>query len=727
MNLQEFRSKYPAYQNVPDDELAGALYNKFYAGKVDRDHFNEIIGYQPAPWYRRAYEGAKSAVVGENEFDFPELAPSMKERITAGGTIDENAAQARLINAVDLPRGVEGQVDAIRKVKPDARFGADKFGNVFVSLDGKNYYLNRSGLSWQDARNVGTEIAFDAPLMVPAGRLSASLLGGMGRYAGVGPGAAAGSMARDAAAIGVGSKQGIDLENAALTGGTAALFEGFGSLASSVLRRVVRSVLQRGGMMTKAEKNMLRKVGIDPDSVTPEFISKYRNLVSDAKPEFAARMAQSETLPHRVPLTRGQVTEDPAQLALESQLKKRGRVDGPNPLLDTQDAAQEALQANRKALQGHIAGTGRQPGEGAAIVQDALLKRREMAREGVSDAYRAAREGNAGFPAQEVKNLGRGIRRDLMGEFDLAGLPATRNILDGLAQIERQFPGRVTTVKVRALETWRKQATRRASVMRLNNPEEAEAIRRAVRAYDEWSENIAPGLVSQGDESAIAAWREAVRMRAKFGSDFESADIVNILTDTLRDGSRRLAVEPWEAADAIFGKANLAAKRGLGRDLDKLRAILGDGAEWQAVREEAFLRLFRTQTPGGPFSGAKFAKELNAALAKPELVGKLFTADEINLLKQFRDVALRTEKRPLIVGDVNPSGTSWGNQINRMLERFGALGRTAQIFAGWGLGRFERSQAEATMRRAASGTLPRREPVLPIGAGVAGPVVVNQP
>ena len=59
--LNEFRSAYPAYKDVPDDKLAGALYEKFYAGKVDRADFDQQIG-QASPDFARQAEIGRAHV-----------------------------------------------------------------------------------------------------------------------------------------------------------------------------------------------------------------------------------------------------------------------------------------------------------------------------------------------------------------------------------------------------------------------------------------------------------------------------------------------------------------------------------------------------------------------------------------------------------------------------------------------------------------------------------------
>jgi hypothetical protein len=42
--LAEIRQQYPQYESVSDDELADKLYNKFYAGKVERSEFDAKLG-----------------------------------------------------------------------------------------------------------------------------------------------------------------------------------------------------------------------------------------------------------------------------------------------------------------------------------------------------------------------------------------------------------------------------------------------------------------------------------------------------------------------------------------------------------------------------------------------------------------------------------------------------------------------------------------------------------
>lgn len=45
--LAQIRQQYPQYNNLSDQQLSDALYNKFYAGKISRDQFNAKLGVAP--------------------------------------------------------------------------------------------------------------------------------------------------------------------------------------------------------------------------------------------------------------------------------------------------------------------------------------------------------------------------------------------------------------------------------------------------------------------------------------------------------------------------------------------------------------------------------------------------------------------------------------------------------------------------------------------------------
>ena len=68
MNLEEFRQKYPQYDNVNDDQLATSLHKKFYSG-MDFGEFAKQIQYTPP----ETKEAAAKPVAAPSSEMFPLL------------------------------------------------------------------------------------------------------------------------------------------------------------------------------------------------------------------------------------------------------------------------------------------------------------------------------------------------------------------------------------------------------------------------------------------------------------------------------------------------------------------------------------------------------------------------------------------------------------------------------------------------------------------------------
>lgn len=222
------------------------------------------------------------------------------------------------------------------------------------------------------------------------------------------------------------------------------------------------------------------------------------------------------------------------------------------------------------------------------------------------------------------------------------------------------FSGGVSeaSIPIRELFNWR----RRASTLRNDIADRTEkgAIGQMIKRFDERVSNNLDTALLQGDEDAAKLWAKANQARAKQGKIFQSGDILETLTE--RQG-KTLLVDPSEASNKIFGTSNLnlITKSGLRRDLVKLKGQLNPD-EWNAVREEAFLR-FTEQAEGAlqgdvrQFSGAKFKNAWDQAKRRnPEVIRTLFGANEIKLIDQFGNVAARTTNP--VFGGSNPSGTA---------------------------------------------------------------------
>ena len=41
--IAQIKKEYPVYENIPDVELAGKIYNKFYKGKLDEESYYKQV------------------------------------------------------------------------------------------------------------------------------------------------------------------------------------------------------------------------------------------------------------------------------------------------------------------------------------------------------------------------------------------------------------------------------------------------------------------------------------------------------------------------------------------------------------------------------------------------------------------------------------------------------------------------------------------------------------
>lgn len=65
MNLEEIKAKYPAYANIPDQELADRIYQKHYATKIPIQEYYQKIGFQPnqaTTFSQDVMQGLKGAI-----------------------------------------------------------------------------------------------------------------------------------------------------------------------------------------------------------------------------------------------------------------------------------------------------------------------------------------------------------------------------------------------------------------------------------------------------------------------------------------------------------------------------------------------------------------------------------------------------------------------------------------------------------------------------------------
>lgn len=621
----------------------------------------------------------------KREFDFPSVAG-------VGGAQMPTEGSGAAVVAGAATADDAGFLDILKKNYPGAAFAQDKFGNPIMSIQGQNFYVNRPGLDSGDILRLGPQVAAG----VGVGRLVGGAVGSLlPRMAAVGSAEAGLSVGSDVVAQQAGSEQPIDARKALIASGLGAGGEFVSSAGGAIARRVgapeVTQAAPGAATVSLAPEMLaaLKKAGIDPSQVTNEWLQRFQAQAQKSlSGEQAARFTDLQTLPVPVPATRGDISRLPQDQMFEDQAFKGSYGQRPAAVIQSMRGRQEeALRGNVEAVQGRLSGTGVpavvEPGQGGALASDALVGLRDRAKAGVDQAYDAARDGGgqAGISRDAVPGMAHNVQAaaaDFVGHTPKAeGLAAELQALGA--------KGGEGDVTVRALFDWRRRASKlRGTTL---DPAEGAAIGGMVRKFDDEMKAAVDQQMIRGDIEAVDRWLKANGMRAEFGRLYEGDDLVERLTSRdMRSGKMQLVVPPDEVANEIFGRAGLKlGDMNLGRDLVRLRGVLGaDSPAWNSLREEAFLRLFRSteggyvgQTGQRAFSGAKLATALDNALERSgPLMRILFKPEEIAQMQQLKRAALA-------VTTTNRGGQNFSNSASAIASIFqNTLGKLIAAIGG---------------------------------------------
>lgn len=585
---------------------------------------------------------AKSLFTGDDrrEFDYPEIPHLVwnqpDKKPTYGNYEGYWPSHDHLATAAGNPLAM---ADIYEANVPGSNVEFDSHGNPYTTYSGNQYYLNRPGLSRADIAQVIPE----ALMYMGGGKLGAHVgkkaMGRLGQVVGAGAGGYSTSVAQDLTAQQVGSNQPIDHRKASII---AALGLG-GEFAAphigraySWLKKVIgnKRFIQNGALTSEGRK-AIESAGIDPNKVSREWVEEFSKLTkNEVEPQIAARMASSETLPKPIKLTQGQATDD---LALQG--KEQSRLHGvygeeaQNVTRSQLDDQTRILGENAQEIQKQIGGSQvANKGEGASKAISDLRDQAKASMESVREAYKGAKRTSAHVPIDAIKDFSQKARSSLVEDgFDLAGSRLSTRLQDveKITGIEN-----VTSANLKGMELWRKRIVRDIESLKASDPSQAQALRQLKNRYDDFIKDSFENALIQGDQKAISLWQNARQLRASYGQVFEKNRIINKLVK----GEHT----PEETVNILFGAGRFGnTSRGeVVQALDTIQRTVGPNS-WNALREEAFLRLLRNQ--GEVFSPKKFITELDTALRDGgTLMRKMFKPMELRLMGQLRDVAKAT-------------------------------------------------------------------------------------
>lgn len=638
--------------------------------------------------------------VGQGVYDFATRKPAENLPEIGGAHALTYGEAGKMATPFLVEHDPEKLGEIFTKQIPGATMRKDKDGAVVVNVRGKDYYVNKPGPSGQDLM----DLLAMAPYAVAAalgGGAGGAILGTAGRIVGTGVGTGLYSLAEDVGSRLFGSSRTPSLVKAGTAAALSMLFEG-GAAGFTALKRAfqVEGYFDAKNALTDAGRRAVTRMGLDPEKLTPEVNAQLKPiLLKAANPEDALRLAEAKGL--GVKLTRGQVTGDVTQQATEAAALRGGMgQDAADVAQGFQTEQQQALRGAVRQTQGKVGGANiESPGQGMEAVQSRLAAGREQLKGQVNTAYEAARATGASLNREGLDT----VQKAVSDEFKASWNPLTAPKTAGMVA-ELKAPANLSAVKVNALENWRQQVSQLA---RSSDPVEAGAAKAVLRKFDDALMNSVDDAMIRGDTGALEAFRNARSLRYQLFNRYESN---NIVADLIEGGTGNLKLQPSEAVNKLFG-ASIANKQGAANAVLKIRDLLGpDSPEWKALKEEAFMRLMKSQGADvmeegarSQFSGAKFAKAVDGAMRDaPELMKALFTPQDLGAIQQLKRVMVAaTESKP---GAVNYSGTAY--EAARMLDRLGFLGRQGRAVVETVLKPFMKTSAKLTTERAIENPLP---------------------
>ena len=223
---------------------------------------------------------------------------------------------------LNLTPNMKAQADIIKSQVPGSRIVSDKFENPIVLFpDGKSFYLNKPGASFQDFVQTTSQILQYIPGASSALKRAGASYAKRALYSGAAGGFT--SVAQDLATIPLGSKEGVDPIKLGLSVVVPAGFEGFiNPIGKNILRRIIGNPrFSSNGKLNERGKKAAKAAGLDVDNLDPNFLKEFaKELELGQDLEFATKSAQSGQF--GIPLARSQATKDPEGFARLVEAKK---------------------------------------------------------------------------------------------------------------------------------------------------------------------------------------------------------------------------------------------------------------------------------------------------------------------------------------------------------------------------------------------------------------------
>ena len=702
------------------------------------------------------FERAKEAATGDNWNEL-EL-PGFRETI-----LNVPEAQRAVVAMMFSSNDPEKQKAAVKRVDPNAVFGADNNGLIYTNFthpstgETTQAYLNRPGADMGDVTmTAGEALSVAGPgKLLGMGKSGVGLMNNMfkGSLAG-----ATGSAGRDVtsnlasgdsiseAVLGEGS---VDVSRAltegAMEAGAVGLFDMLPIIAPPIkkyLEDTGGKVIDRFGNPTEKIQRILREYGVAWEETTQAWRDDLFRRVTGGETFDAleaARLADANTLPGPdVPMTRGSISGQPGDQLYEDQIRKGvfGQ-EAATGLSEFDNLTGDALEDNLTEMQRVIAGDSPivNRGEGAALVQETLSGQKRQAKDQVKDLYDTAKTEGADARLENISpesliypsDPGAQSPPILTAFADSMESYLKNNFAEsdlvGASELLKEFRNKVggeTPATVTQLMLWRQK-------LNSGNPGTADSVARGKmkKMFDDHFEQAMQNDLISGSPEAVASWKEATNNFKDFARTWNSKDLVDRITKTRLgvDDSVELIVAPADAANYIFNVSNLgfSTKRDLQRDMLKMKKLLPE-SDFNLLKQELFIRMVDSgRMPNNALSGAKFRSGIEKMIRENSAVlNAAFPKEQVDMIRQFgrvADMANNTARNNSNTGIIN--ATRLGDIAKNIATMFALRGNMAETFlmripgVGMTLGSEYRARLSIPSSKGYQGTPKRTGPALP--------------
>jgi len=549
---------------------------------------------------------------------------------------------------------------------PGAKAITDKFGNPMIEYKGQRYYTSRPdvGFDAMDAGRVaaGVTATFPALAAAPASIPGMMAVGGL-----VGGGQ---SIAEDLATqLAGGEHQKLDLGKAATSATIGAvagpLLSTIMPVARSIYGKFLPELFDSNGTLTMAGSRVLKKAGIDADTLTPELRQAidqgYRqNFGSPASTAAGYQRGLGDEFNTRQ--TAGEITGDPGQIYREQTLRGGSRGPGAQDLMKAQvEARQGDLSAAQEALRGQVGG-GRvlTPPEAGDVLAGQFRGANTAAQNQVRGAYQAASDpaqvvAAGGTPRAAVSDF-QGLPQRVAQELDtgadriVVNQATTPNAYAMMQRIQALSKGDVGDLGPKGTTqlTWNVFDRLRRELNQLQQTAatatDGTAARAVLKAFDDQFAGANP-LLGQARSQAAQRFQT-----------FTPTDQQTPLTQTMVGllGRPQSAQEPAEVINQLFG--GRFSKGEASGAIDHLLQIYPPGSAARQTMAEQSVRRLTTGPNGQELTPAQIATNIDNALGDKtgDLYQKLLTPEQLNVLKRFRAL---NERIAYANRQINPSGS----------------------------------------------------------------------